>query len=171
MARVSAERWPDGGPRDGSSSTAVLRPELRGSFPDSAAADGSPAAVPSGRERRHFRRFLYPRLAMTLDGGTFTSLNWSLAGALLSGRFGPLEIGDELRASLCVHPGTGWHDFLAIVMRRAPARDGIVIGFIRQGLGAALLLEEQARHAAAGAALCGNPNRPRSSARAMQAPA
>lgn len=135
---------PGNPPQDGSVSPPTLIP-ARGNLSVIAAplaGDPRPPSPRPRRERRHFGRFLYPRLLVAFDDAVYASVDWSLAGTLLSGYSGRRDVGDEIQALVRLRPDCAWHCLRAVVVRRAPARGEIVLGYVRYGLGLARLLDE-----------------------------
>ena len=82
-----------------------------------------------------------PALEVTIDGSLYPTVDWSLAGVVLSNYFGPLAPGDEVTGSLQVLRDLSTHPFKAVVVRRDAISGQLALDFTDIGKAAFAALE------------------------------
>ncbi len=88
----------------------------------------------TGTNRRRDRRYEIPPIQVALDGGLYTTTNWSLGGVLLSGFEGRRRAGEAAHIGLIAHDGevAYQHSAIAEVVRVGPPAGELALHF--QGL-------------------------------------
>lgn len=95
----------------------------------------------SHHEKRRDKRQLSPALEVSLEGGRYRTVDWSLGGVLLSDYFGPLAPGDQVAGSVQVLTDMTSHPFKAVVVRRDSATGQLALSFTEISNRAFALLE------------------------------
>ena len=85
--------------------------------------------VASHNERRRDKRKLTPTLSVSLDGGCYPSVDWSLGGVLVSDYYGPAAPGDEVEGRLQILTDATSHAFKAVVVRRNSGSGELALNF------------------------------------------
>jgi hypothetical protein len=85
--------------------------------------------APGGKERRRAIRYVDPVLTVELEGGKYTTLNWSTRGLLLENFTLPLRLGTDVRITLSCEEVPGGGRTWARVVRRVRERQELALDF------------------------------------------
>jgi len=97
--------------------------------------------VASHNERRRDKRKLTPPLSVSLEGGSYASVDWSLGGVLVSDYYGPAAPGDEVEGRVQILTDPASHAFKAVVVRRNSEAGELALNFTELSDSAFSMLE------------------------------
>ena len=83
---------------------------------------------------RRDRRYPLPALVITIDGGEYTTVNWSLGGFLVTGFKGKIAAGKRIAGTLAVADQPLGFEFTAKIVRSGePEPDQLAVQFVELG--------------------------------------